>query len=91
MSESRLIFCKKLNKELEGLKSMPYPGELGQRIYNEISQEAWDAWLKRQVMFINEKHLNLTEKSSREFLKVEMIKFLFEGEDNKPAGFIEPK
>ncbi len=88
---TRLVHCKKLNKESQGLTSAPYPGELGQRIYNEISKEAWAAWLKRQVMFINEKHLNLTEKSSREFLKAEMIKFLFEGEDNKPAGFVEPE
>lgn len=87
----RLVQCKKLHKELEGLATTPYPGELGQRIYNEISQEAWDAWLKRQTMFINEYRFNLTDKEARKFLRTEMEKFLFEDQDNKPAGYVEPE
>ncbi len=87
---SRLIQCKKLNQKLEGISNAPYPGELGQRIYAEISQQAWKLWLKRQTMFINEYRLNLTEKKSRDFLAEEMQKFLFDDQDNKPEGFTAP-
>jgi Fe-S cluster biosynthesis and repair protein YggX len=92
---SRLVYCKKLNKELPGLNSAPYPGALGQRIYNEISQEAWDLWLKRQTMFINEHHFNFGDKEARAkanaFLRQEMEKFLFEDQDNTPAGYVAPE
>lgn len=84
---TRLIHCAKLNKEAEGLTSPPYPGALGKKIFEEISQEAWQQWLGRQTMFINEYRLNLTEKEARDFLRVEMEKFLFSDEDNKPEGF----
>jgi len=88
---SRLIYCAKLKAEKEGLKSPPYPGPIGQRLYKEISQEAWELWLKRQTMFINEGGLNLTEPSARAELQEKMLKFLFEDEDEKPAGFVEPE
>lgn len=84
---TRLIHCAKLKKEAEGLTAPPYPGALGKRIFDEISQEAWQQWLGRQTMFINEYRLNLTEKEARDFLRVEMEKFLFSDEDNKPAGY----
>jgi Fe-S cluster biosynthesis and repair protein YggX len=84
---TRLIHCHKLNKELESLVRPPYPGELGKKIYDSISKEAWQLWLKRQTMFINEYRLALAEQSAKDFLKKEMEKFLFEGVDNKPEGF----
>lgn len=74
---SRLIYCLKLQKEAEGLSYSPYPGELGQRIYDNISAEAWKAWLQHQTMLINENRLNLTKVEAREFLKKEMDTFLF--------------
>lgn len=70
-----------------GLNQPPYPGEIGKKIYETISQEAWQAWLSHQTMLINEYRLNLTERKSREFLKEEMEKFLFGSGSEKPAGF----
>lgn len=87
---SRTIFCRKLKKEVEGLDFAPYPGEIGQRIFAEISQAAWQDWQNRQTMFINEYRLNLMDAKAREFLLNEMQKFLFEDEDNKPEGFVDP-
>lgn len=86
---SRIIQCKKYDKPLEGLTKAPYPGDLGQKLYDEISQQAWSDWLKRQTMFINEYRLTMTEKKDRDFLRAEMQKFLFEKQDNKPEGFTE--
>jgi Fe-S cluster biosynthesis and repair protein YggX len=85
---SRKIFCQKLKKEAEGLTTQPYPGELGQQIFEHISKEAWQMWLKRQVMFINEYRLNLAEPKARELLEKEMRAYLFEGSDKTPDGFV---
>jgi len=78
---TRILFCKKMNKELEGLSKPPYPGDLGQKIYDTISKEAWDNWLGQQTMLINEYRLSLIDPSARDFLQNEMKKFLF-GEDS---------
>ena len=87
----RTVHCKKLNKESEGLDSAPYPGELGQRIFENISQEAWQQWLNHQTMLINEYQLNLTDQKSRDFLVEEMEKFLFGQGSELPEGFEPPK
>ena len=84
---TRMIHCTKLDKEAEGLTRPPYPGDLGKRIYTEICTEAWQQWMGQQTMLINEYRLDLTEKKSRDFLKDEMQKFLFEGVEEKPAGY----
>lgn len=84
---SRKVQCKKLNKELIGLDRPPYPGPIGQKIYENISAEAWQSWLNHQTMLINEYRLNLTDQKSRKFLLEEMEKFLFGDGSNKPAGF----
>jgi Fe-S cluster biosynthesis and repair protein YggX len=81
------VLCVKLNKTLAALKSQPYPGALGARILNEISQEAWQMWLAHQTTLINEYRLNLMDASARELLRTEMEKFLFTGGAEKPAGF----
>lgn len=86
-NKTRLVNCLKLKKELPGLKRPPVPGEFGKRIYNEISQEAWNEWRKRQTMFINEYRLNLTEFESRQFLQDQMQAFLFEDNDAMPEGY----
>lgn len=75
------VFCEKLSKEAPGLARPPYPGPLGQKIYNSISQEAWQQWLRQQTILINENRLNVLDAKSRAFLETEMVKFLF-GEKN---------
>ncbi|RMH47105.1 MAG: oxidative damage protection protein [Gammaproteobacteria bacterium] len=87
---SRMVFCKKLQKELPGLPFVPYPGELGQRIYKEISMEAWQQWLKHQTMLINEKRLSLADPEARAYLAGEMEKFLFGGDYDMPEGYVPP-
>ncbi len=84
----RKIFCHKLQKEADGLEFAPLPGELGQKIYNEISQTAWQMWLNHQTMLINEYRLNMSDKKSREFLITEMEKFLFGTGSEAPQGYI---
>lgn len=74
---SRTIFCVKLQKEAEGLERPPYPGPLGQNIYENISKEAWRLWLGQQTILINENRLSLATVTDREFLKKEMEKYLF--------------
>ncbi len=76
----RIVHCEKLGIDAAGLLSPPYPNALGQRIFEHISQKAWDLWLGHQTILINEYKLNLADKKSRDFLLTEMEKFLFGGE-----------
>jgi Fe-S cluster biosynthesis and repair protein YggX len=85
---TKKIMCKKLGEELDGLSRPPFPGELGARIFEQISQKAWGAWLSHQTMLINEYRLNLLESKSREFLMTEAEKFLFGTGSEKPDGFV---
>ncbi|MFT3742179.1 MAG: oxidative damage protection protein [Gammaproteobacteria bacterium] len=84
---TRQIFCKKRQKEAEGLEKPPFPTALGQRIYAEISQEAWDMWLSHQTMLVNEYRLSLIDPKAKAFLFQEMEKFFFGEGSDKPAGF----
>lgn len=86
---SRTVLCCKLKQESEGLTKAPFPGALGEKIFNEVSKQAWSMWLSHQTMLINEYRLNLIEAKSREFLKEEMQKFFFGEGSEKPSGFIE--
>lgn len=81
------IYCQKLQIEAPALEAAPFPGELGQKIFTNISAEAWDLWIQHQTMLINEYRLNLLDKSAKDFLKAEMQKFLFEGGAEKPDGY----
>lgn len=74
---SHEVFCSKLKKQAPGLSKAPYPGPLGERIYQEISQEAWSLWIQQQTILINEHQLKLNDPKSRSFLAEEMEKFLF--------------
>lgn len=85
---TRTVYCVKLNKEAEGLPTPPLPGELGKKIYDHISKEAWQMWLSHQTMLINEYRLSLIEAKSRTFLFQEMDKFLFGPGSEKPAGYV---
>lgn len=87
----RTVFCVKLHKEAPGLASQPYPGELGKKIYENISQEAWDAWLAQQTMLINEYRLNLFDQKVRSYLQGEMEKFLFGTGSTTPSGYVPEK
>ena len=78
---SRLVFCQKLQRESDGLVRPPWPGELGQRIYDHIGKEAWQQWLAHQTMLINENRLSPVDRATRKLLGVEMQRFLF-GDDN---------
>ena len=85
---SRLIHCAKLDNEAEGIAFAPYPGELGQRIFDNISQEAWQLWLNHQTMLINERQLSLIDPDARKYLEGEMEKFLFGGDYDEIAGYV---
>ena len=87
---SRSIFCKKYQKELEGLDAPPFPGPKGQEIFESISRQAWLDWQAHQTMLINEKHLSLVDPEARKYLQQEMDKF-FAGEDyDKAEGYVAP-
>ena len=83
----RTVFCQKHRVETEGLDFAPWPGELGQRVYDEIGKPAWAEWLAHQTMLINENRLNPRDAKTRSFLQGEMEKFLFGSGAQKPAGF----
>jgi Fe-S cluster biosynthesis and repair protein YggX len=85
---ARKIQCSFLKREAEGLDYLPYPGELGKRIYNNISKEAWAQWVAHQTMLINENRLTPIEPKARAFLVAEMEKFLFGSGSEKPKDFM---
>lgn len=87
---TRFIHCVKLNKEAEGLNQPPFPNELGKRIFDNISKEAWQQWLNHQTMLINEHRLSTIDPKARAFLFKEMENFLFGVGSNKPSGYIAP-
>lgn len=87
---SRIIHCRKLHRDAEGLAFAPWPGELGKRIYAEISREAWGQWLAHQTMLINENRLNPLEPKARTYLQGEMEKFLFGEGAEMPSGYVPP-
>ena len=86
----RTVHCLKLNKTAAGLERAPYPGELGKRIFESISQEAWQLWLAHQTMLINEYRLSMIDPKARTFLAQEMEKFLFGQGSEKPTGYVPP-
>lgn len=74
---SRIVHCIKLDENLEGLDVPPIAGELGKRIYEHVSKEAWSMWIKQQTMIINENRLNLADEAARNFLKQQMEYYFF--------------
>jgi Fe-S cluster biosynthesis and repair protein YggX len=83
----RMVNCAKLKRRLPGLAKPPIPGELGQRIYDSISQQAWDMWQEHSRLLINHYGLNLADPDARTLLRQEMERFLFGGDDDKPEGW----
>jgi Fe-S cluster biosynthesis and repair protein YggX len=87
---TRMVQCVLLGREAEGLDYLPYPGELGQRIYDNISKEGWQRWLAHQTMLLNEYRLTPIDPKARKFLVAEMEKFFFGGGSDKPKEFVDP-
>lgn len=85
---ARMVHCVLLDKEAEGLDVPPYPGELGKRIFENVSKEAWQKWLRHQTMLINEYRLTPVDPKARKFLEEEMEKFFFGGGSTKPEGYV---
>lgn len=88
---SRTVFCRKYQKEMEGLPAAPYPGPRGKDIFEHVSRQAWMDWLKHQTMLINEKRLNLLDPATQTFLQGEFDKFITGGDYEKPEGYVPPK
>ncbi|HAY45194.1 MAG TPA: oxidative damage protection protein [Gammaproteobacteria bacterium] len=88
---SRTVKCEKLGKEAEGLDFQSWPGDLGLRIYENISKEAWAMWINHQTMLINEYRLNPMDPKSKEFVVGEMEKFLFGEGAELPDEFVAPE
>ena len=88
---SRPVQCVKLNREAEGMRAPPYPGALGKRIYDNVSQEGWRLWLAHQTMLINEYRLTPMEPKARTFLEQEMEKYFFGGGSEAPKEYVPPK
>ena len=86
----RMVKCIKLGREAEGLEVSPYPGELGRRIYENVSKEAWKQWLEQQKMLVNENRLNLADKKARDYLAQQMERHFFGGGADVAAGFVPP-
>ena len=87
---TRMVQCVKLGKEAEGLDRAPYFGELGQKLFDNVSKEAWQMWLKHQTILINENRLSPIDPKHREFLEQEMEKFFFGGGSDLPDAFVQP-
>ena len=82
---TRTVMCRKYQREMEGLSQPPFPGARGQMIFDSVSKQAWQEWLAHQTMLVNEKRLNLMDRTTRAFLEEEMEKF-FSNQD-----FMRPK
>ncbi len=87
---ARMVHCKKLNQELEGLDAPPFPGPKGQDIYDNISKQAWLEWLEHQTRLINEKHLNMMDLTARTYLNEQRDRFLSGQAIDEAEGFVPP-
>jgi Fe-S cluster biosynthesis and repair protein YggX len=87
---ARIIKCIKLGREAEGLDFAPYPGELGKRVFEKVSKEAWRQWLEHQKMLVNENRLNLADKKARDYLAQQMEKYFFGSGADVASGYTPP-
>ena len=88
---TRMVQCVKLGREAEGLDRLPYPGALGQRIFDNVSKEAWQGWIKFQTMLVNENRLNLADLAARKYLAAQMDSYIFGAGTQMPDGYVAPK
>jgi len=87
---ARTVKCVKLGREAEGLDFPPYPGDLGKRIFEQVSKEAWKQWLEQQKMLVNENRLNLADKKARDYLAQQMEHHFFGAGADRAAGYVPP-
>ena len=87
---TRMVNCIKLGREAEGLDLPPMPGELGKQLYNTVSKEAWQTWLKHQTMIINENRLNLADARARQYLARQMENHFFGAGADVAQGYVPP-
>lgn len=88
---TRMVHCVKLKREAEGLDYPPYPGDLGVRIWREISKQAWINWTNIQTRLVNENRLNLADARARKYLAQQMESYLFEDRDVEAQGYVPPE
>jgi Fe-S cluster biosynthesis and repair protein YggX len=88
---ARTVMCVKLKREAEGLDFPPYPGEMGKRLYEGVSKEAWKQWLDQQKMLVNENRLNLADKKARDYLLEQMERHFFGEGAEQASGYVPPK
>ena len=88
---TRMVNCVKLGREAEGLDRMPYPGDLGKRVFHNVSKQAWADWLKHQTMLINENRLSPMDPKARKFLEEQMDQYFFGEGAAMPEGYVPPK
>ena len=86
-----MVQCVKLGQEAEGLAQPPYPGELGKRIYQNVSKQAWADWLRHQTMLVNENRLNLADARARQYLAKQMESHFFGDGADAVAGYVPPE
>jgi Fe-S cluster biosynthesis and repair protein YggX len=89
-SMGRMVKCIKLGREAEGLDFPPYPGELGRRIFDSVSKEAWSGWIRHQTMLVNENRLNLADIKARRYLAEQLEAYFFGKGAEQPAGYVPP-
>lgn len=87
---ARMVKCVKLGREAEGLDFPPYPGELGKRIFENVSKEGWQAWIRHQTILVNENRLNLADPKARKYLAEQMEAYFFGAGAEWPTGYIPP-
>ncbi|HEX5392918.1 MAG TPA: oxidative damage protection protein [Rhodocyclaceae bacterium] len=88
---ARMVKCIKLGTESEGLDFPPLPGELGKKIYENVSKEAWQQWIKIQTMLINENRLSLVDPRARQYLQEQVTKHFFGEGSDQVSGFVPPQ
>jgi len=88
---TRMVNCVKLGREAEGLDRVPYPGDLGKRVFENVSKQAWAEWLKHQTMLINENRLSPMDPKARKFLEEQMEQYFFGEGATVPEGYVPPK
>lgn len=87
----RMVKCIKLGREAEGLDFPPVPGELGKKLWENVSKEAWAAWQKHQTMLVNENRLNLADARARKYLSTQLEQYFFGEGADQPSGYVPPK
>ncbi len=87
---ARMVQCIKLRHEAEGLDYQVYPGELGKRIFENVSKEAWSEWIKHQTTLVNENRLNLSDIKARQYLATQLEAHFFGSGADQAAGYVPP-